>query len=83
MAKERDHTLDEFREHSLAAVEAWSEGWQSLIPEKFHTFMDKGRQGRKEALLAARSLLDVAIDRLEGKDSPKAKSKKKVKVEVE
>jgi hypothetical protein len=52
----------------------------SLIPEGFR---EKGKEGQKEALLAMRSLLDVAIDRLEGEDKPKPKAKKKVKVEVE
>ena len=84
MAEGRSDMFSEFREHSKAAVHAWREGWMGLMPESVQNFVDKGREGRKEALLAARSLLNVAIDRLEEMDSPKPKSgKKKVKVEVE
>lgn len=69
----------EVREHARAAVRAWGESWMSLIPEGF---IEKGKEGHKEALLAVRSLLDVAIDKLEG-EAEKPKSRKKVKVEVE
>ena len=71
--------FSEFREHSRAALRAWRDSWLSLIPEGF---VEKGREGQKEALLAIRSLIDVAIDRVEGEDKPKPKTKKKVKVEA-
>ena len=80
MAEEtKTDEFTEVREHARAAVRAWGDSWMSLIPEGF---VEKGKEGHKEALLAVRSLLDVAIDKLEGEDE-KPKSKKKVKVEVE
>lgn len=80
MAEERDDIFEEVRDHTRAAVRAWGNSWKALIPEGF---LENGKEGQKEALLAMRSLIDVAIDRLEGEDRPKPKSKKKVKVEVE
>ncbi len=72
----------DFREHSRAAICALHEGWKTLIPEGF---LEKGKQSQKEALLAVRSLIDVALDRLEGegKEQTKPGSKQKVKVEPE
>lgn len=65
MANERSETFSDFQEHSRAAAQAWREGWVGLVPESIQNFMNKGRAGQKEALLAVRSLLDVAIDKLE------------------
>ena len=83
MARERSETFGEFKEHSKAAVNAWRGGLMGLVPESIQNFAEKGREGQKEALLAMRSLLDVAIDHIENPDRPATKSGKKVKVEVE
>jgi hypothetical protein len=74
MAEEtRTEVFDEFRQHSRAALRAWGDSWLALLPEGF---LEKGVEGQKEALLAMRSLLDVAIDRLEGDDKPEPAPKK-------
>jgi len=74
MAEEtRTDVFGEFREHSHAALHAWGESWKALLPEGF---LEKGKEGQKEALMAMRSLLDLAIDRLEGEDKPKPAPKK-------
>ena len=83
MAEEtRSEEFSAFREHSRAATRAWRESWKSLIPD---SFWDKRKESRKEALMAVRSLIDVAIERVEGggADKPKPKPRKKVKVEAE
>lgn len=76
----KSNEFSHVHEHSRAAIRAWGEGWKSLIPEGF---LEKGREGQKEALLAVRSLLDVAIDRLEGGSGPAPRTRKKAKVEVD
>lgn len=77
MAKEtKEDTFDEFREHSRAAARAFGDSWKAFIPEGF---IEKGKESQREALLAVRSLLDVAIDKLETQPA----GKKKVKVEAE
>jgi hypothetical protein len=72
----------DFREHSRAAIRALCEGWRTLVPEGF---LEKGRESQKEALRAVRSLIDVALDRLEGqaKEQGKPTPKQKIKVEPE
>jgi hypothetical protein len=79
MTEPTKEELREFREHMCAAFEAWREGWKTLLPEGFWA---KKKEGQKEALLALRSLLDVALDRLEGEGEKEAKApKQKIKVE--
>lgn len=70
--------LDEFREHCRAALRALGEGWKSLVPEGF---FEKTKEGQREALLAARNLIDIALDKLGLEEEEKAtKPKQKVKV---
>ena len=81
MSEVKEDTFGDVREHSRAAVRAWGDSVKSLIPQGL---LEKGREGNREALLAFRGLLDVAIDRLDPtEDRPKPRKKKKVKVEVE
>jgi hypothetical protein len=73
----------EFVEHVKAAGRATTKQWKSLIPEDFWVH---GREARRETLLAVRSLIDGAIERLEaaGESSSASKStRRKTKVEVE
>ncbi len=70
--------LDDFREHCRAALRALGECWKTLIPEGF---CEKSKQGQREALLAARSLIDVALEKLGVEEEKKAdKPRQKVKV---
>jgi hypothetical protein len=69
---------DDFREHCRAALRAWGESWKTLVPEGF---FEKTKEGQREALLAARSLIDFALDKLGVEEEEKAaKPKQKVKV---
>jgi len=70
----------DFREHSRAAIRALCEGWRSLVPEGF---LEKGKESQKEALRAVRSLIDVALDRLEGEEREQAHPKPNKKTKVE
>jgi hypothetical protein len=79
MAEENTpNEFSDFREHSRAAARAWRESWKALIPD---AFWEKRRESRRQALLAVRSLIDVAIERVEGEDRPKPR--RKVKVEAQ
>jgi hypothetical protein len=87
MAKEekiRSET-SEFGKHLKEAGRAAFKQWKSLVPPEF---WEHGRIARRETLLAMRSLVDVAIERLEEKGSSAPASSKpnlprKAKVEVE
>jgi hypothetical protein len=75
----------EFGKHLKGAGRAAVNQWKSLFPPEF---WEHGRVARRETLLAMRSLVDVAIQRLEEKgSSPSVSSKptppRKAKVEVE
>ena len=71
-------SLDDLRGHCRAALRAWGESWKTLVPEGF---FEKTREGQREALLAARSLIDVALDKLGVEEEEKpTKPKQKVKV---
>lgn len=72
----------EFVEHMKSARRAACKQWASLVPVGFR---EHGREARREFLLAMRSLVEGAIDRLEidETDAPAPKAAKKVKVEVE
>jgi hypothetical protein len=75
------HEPSEFVEHLRAAGKAAGNQWKSLIPD---SFWEHGRTARRETLLALRSLVDAAIERLEDKgETPRTSSRRKVKVEVE
>jgi hypothetical protein len=57
--------------------------WRSLLPPDFWEY---GREARRETLLAVRSLIDGAIERLEGDDGPRksgGSSRRKTRVAVE
>jgi hypothetical protein len=79
MSEPTKEELREFREHMCAAFQAWREGWKTVLPD---AFWQKGKEGQKEALLALRSLLDAALDRLEGEDEKGTRApKQKIKVD--
>jgi hypothetical protein len=68
MAEKTHHTaassprLQEAREHAKAARASLRKSFEELIP---HGFLEHRRAARKEMLLAMRSLLDAAIERME------------------
>jgi hypothetical protein len=72
----------EFVKHVKEAGRSVARQWGSLIPKEF---WQHGRTARREALLALRSLVDSAINRLEEKENPAPKPtpQRKTKVEVE
>ncbi|HET7009984.1 MAG TPA: hypothetical protein VFI11_04345 [Anaerolineales bacterium] len=55
---------DEAREHLRAARQAMRDGMESLFPPEF---IEHRRAARREMLLAARSLIDHALKRMEEK----------------
>ena len=55
--------IREAREHAKAARASMRKSIEELIP---HGFLEHRRAARKEMLLAMRSLLDAAIERLDG-----------------
>lgn len=79
MAEQAD-VFEDVKDHSKAAMRAWAGSVKALIPAGF---LEKTKEGNREALLAVRSLLDVAIDKLEDEPEGKASGKKKQKVKVE
>ncbi|HEC23556.1 MAG TPA: hypothetical protein ENI95_11650 [Chloroflexi bacterium] len=72
----------EFVEHMRAAGKSVVNQWKSLIPREFWQY---GREARREFLLAMRSLVDSAIERLETEEERPARkrSTRKAKIEVE
>jgi hypothetical protein len=56
--------IKEAREHAKAARASLKRSFEELIP---HGFLEHRREARKEMLLAMRSLLDAAIERMEKK----------------
>ena len=61
---EKDPRLVEAHEHLKAARQAMRKSVEALLPPGY---LDHRRQARKEILLAMRSLVDLAIDRVEKK----------------
>jgi hypothetical protein len=55
----------EVREHMRAAREEFREGIRALLPPEF---VVHGRRARKEMLLAWRSVIDSALERIEEKE---------------
>ncbi len=53
---------EEAREHLRAAREAWRDSYESLLPPEY---VKHRRAARREMLLAARSVIDAALERLE------------------
>jgi hypothetical protein len=62
----RGEKLEEAREHMKAARTSVRRGFEDLIPKGF---VEHGMAARKEMLLAMRSLLDAAIERMERRSS--------------
>jgi hypothetical protein len=61
-AEDSSPKLKEAREHAQAARESMKQSLEELIPRGF---IEHRRAARKEMLLAMRSLLDAAIERME------------------
>jgi hypothetical protein len=84
MAEEVEKEEPEFMQHTRAAGKAVVQQWKSLIPKEFWKHR---RAARRETLLALRSLVDAAIERMEEAEEKKPRrrrpSSRKVKVEVE
>ena len=59
------HIPEEAREHYKKAREEMGEAVKGFLPEGF---VEHRKAARKEMLLAMRSLLDSAIQRMEGKE---------------
>ncbi len=69
----------EFSKHMKAATKASVKQVGSLVPREFWQY---GREARREFLLAMRSVVDGAIDRLEARgtgEAPPAKPKPKAR----
>ena len=58
----RDHIPEDAREHAKNAREEMQKSWATLVPPEF---VAHRRKARREILLAARELLNHALDRLE------------------
>ena len=54
--------MKEARDHAKAARASMKKSFEELIP---HGFLEHRRAARREMLLAMRSLLDAAIERME------------------
>ncbi len=63
-AEESTSKLGEARAHAKAAHSSMLQSFEELIP---HGFLEHRRSARKEMLLAMRSLLDAAIERVDRK----------------
>jgi hypothetical protein len=60
-----DEIPEEVRQHVRAAREEMRESVKAFLPPKF---WEHGRKARKEMLLAWRSLIDTALERMEEKE---------------
>ena len=56
---------EEVRQHARAARQEMRESMKSFLPPQF---WEHGRKARKEMLLAWRSMIDAALDRMEEKE---------------
>jgi ribosomal protein S19E (S16A) len=65
-AEESTSKMTEARQHARAARSSMRRSFQDLIP---HGFIEHRKAARKEMLLAMRSLLDAAIERMDRKPS--------------
>ncbi|MGW8227084.1 MAG: hypothetical protein ACWGOY_15185 [Anaerolineales bacterium] len=61
----KDHVPSEAREHARNAREEMRKSWAALLPPEF---IAHRRQARKEMLLAARELINHALEHLEKVD---------------
>lgn len=84
MADETTREEPEFVQHTRAAGKAFVAQWKSLVPKEF---WEHRRAARLETLLALRSMVNSAIERLEETEpkprSRRSSSSKKAKVEAE
>ena len=64
---EKDPIPEEVREHFHAAREEMRRSYEALFPPGF---IEHRRAARKEMLLAARSLIDAALQRLDAREKP-------------
>jgi hypothetical protein len=62
----KSEKLHEAREHVKASRDSMRKGFEDILPQGF---IDHRRAARREMLLAMRSLLDAAIERIEKKSS--------------
>ncbi|HLO16197.1 MAG TPA: hypothetical protein VK206_15290 [Anaerolineales bacterium] len=60
-----DKVPEEVRQHARAARQEMREGMKSFLPPQF---WEHGRKARKEMLLAWRSMIDAALERLDEKE---------------
>jgi len=60
-----DRVPEDVRQHARAAREEMRESMKSFLPPQF---WEHGRNARKEMLLAWRSMIDAALERLEEKE---------------
>jgi hypothetical protein len=58
----KEHVPDEVRLHAENAREELRKSWETLLPPEF---VAHRRKARKEMLLAARELINHALDRME------------------
>ncbi len=68
-------------EEAKSVQEAWRDfklSLRSLLPEEF---WEHRRAARREMLLAARSLIDAAIERVERQETPARKRAQKIEIE--
>ncbi|MBS1250592.1 MAG: hypothetical protein MAG431_02186 [Chloroflexi bacterium] len=56
------HIPEEARQHAKAAHQEMRESWEALFPPEF---VEHRKAARKEMLMAARSMIDAAIDRVD------------------
>jgi hypothetical protein len=63
----RDHIPEDARQHAKNAREEMRKSWATLLPPEFIAHRRKARQ---EMLLAARELINHALDRLEAHKEP-------------
>lgn len=62
--KYESHIPEEAREHFRAAREEMRKGVETIMPEGF---FEHGKGARREMMLACRSMLDAAIQRMDEK----------------
>ncbi len=60
-----DRVPEEARQHAHAAREEMRASMKSFLPPEF---WEHGRQARKEMLLAWRSMIDAALERMDKKE---------------
>ena len=60
-----DEIPEDVRQHARAAREEFRESMKAFLPPKF---WEHNRKARKEMLLAWRSMIDAALERMDKKD---------------